>query len=82
MVLRKCLGCGNIDERSNLIRLLKDHKSYELIIMPTSEHFGRSAYLCYNVECVKTALKKKRFNRALGKTPSDEIIHKIQELIK
>lgn len=66
-ISRKCVGCGKIIERSNLVRIMKTYDSCEIILMPDSKHFGRSLYLCYNKECFKNAIKKKRFQKALKK---------------
>ena len=60
IVLRKCCACGKIIDRNELIRILKEHKTGEIIIAPNNKQFGRSIYLCKNEECLKTAIKKKR----------------------
>ena len=60
VVLRKCCACGKITNRNELIRILKEHKTGEIIISPNNKQFGRSIYLCKNEECLKTAIKKKR----------------------
>ena len=59
-VLRKCCACGKIIDRTNLIKILKDHKTGDIIINPNSKTFGRSIYLCKTEECLKLAIKKKR----------------------
>ena len=64
-MLRKCVGCGKLEEVSNMIKLTRDHKTGEIIKFPSSYVFGRSAYLCYNQTCIMNALKKNRLNRAL-----------------
>ena len=51
-MLRKCVGCGELKPRENLIE-------------PDSKTFGRSAYLCYNQSCIEAALKKSKLNKAL-----------------
>lgn len=67
---RKCVGCGMLKDRSEMIKITKDHKNGEIIINPNSVTFGRSAYLCYNQSCIEKALKKSKINRAL-KTSRD-----------
>ena len=64
-MLRKCVGCGKLEEASNMIKLTRDHRTGEVIKTPDSKTFGRSAYLCYNQNCIEQALKKKRINKAL-----------------
>ena len=62
---RKCVGCGELKPRSELIKITKKHDSGELVVEPNSKIFGRSAYLCYNQECIDIALKKSRLNKIL-----------------
>ena len=63
--LRKCVGCNELKTCENLIKITKEHSTGEIYINPNSKIFGRSAYLCYNQECIEQALKKRKINRAL-----------------
>ena len=62
---RKCITCGTLKPKEELIKITKEHASEKLVIKPNSKTFGRSAYLCYNQECIKGALKKDKLKRAL-----------------
>ena len=62
---RKCVGCGELKPRNKMIKITKEHLSGNLIINPDSKTFGRSAYLCYNQNCIEQALKKKKLNKIL-----------------
>lgn len=64
-MLRKCVGCGELKPRENLIKIIKDYKDGNIVIEPDSKTFGRSAYLCYNQSCIEAALKKSKLNKAL-----------------
>jgi len=55
---RKCIACGEIKPKSELIKITKNHTSGEVVIQPNSKTFGRSVYLCYNENCINTAIKK------------------------
>ena len=70
MKYRKCVGCGEIKDAQEMIKLTKNHISGDIEINPNSKIFGRSAYLCYNKQCVEQALKKNKLNKAL-KTNKD-----------
>ena len=48
-----------------MIKITKEFSSSKVILNPNSKTFGRSAYLCYNQNCIEQALKKKKINRAL-----------------
>ena len=64
-IRRKCVGCGELKPRENMIKITKEHKTGELVLNPNSKTFGRSAYLCYNQDCIEQALKKKKINKVL-----------------
>lgn len=80
-IKRKCIACNQIVERSKLIRVLKLYNAQDIVIQPDSKQFGRSAYICYNKECLKTALKKKRLERIFKKPINTDLIEKIEGLI-
>ena len=65
MKYRKCVGCGEIKDASEMMKLTKNHISGDIEINPNSKIFGRSAYLCYNEKCKELAFKKNKLNRAL-----------------
>ena len=65
MKYRKCVGCGEIKNADNMMKITKNHINGEVIINPNSKIFGRSAYLCYNNQCIENALKKNKLNKAL-----------------
>lgn len=55
---RKCIGCGELKDRSQMIKITKDHKNENAVVNPNSLTFGRSVYLCYNQECINKVLKR------------------------
>ena len=68
VILRKCVGCGELKPRDELIKVTKEHVTGELFVNPNSKIFGRSAYLCYNQSCIEQALKKNKLKRVLKTT--------------
>lgn len=78
---RKCIGCGEIFERKNLIRLMVENQTKEIIINPDNKTFGRSAYICKNENCFKIAFKKNRFDRALKAKPSENFLEKLKIML-
>ena len=62
---RKCIACGELKPKNELIRIMKEHSSGNIVIEPNSKTFGRSAYLCYNKDCISMAFKKNRLNKTL-----------------
>ena len=76
-MLRKCVGCGKLEEADKMIKLTKEYQSGKVIISPDSKVFGRSAYLCYNKSCVELALKKNKIQKALKCSISEELKGKL-----
>ena len=71
--MRKCVGCGELKPRDEMIKITKEYDTGNIVLNPNSKTFGRSAYLCYNQSCIEKALKKNKLNRVLktNKTLSD-----------
>lgn len=62
---RKCISCGELKPRKELIKVTKEYSKGDIIIQPNSNTFGRSVYLCYNQECIDNAFKKNKINKLL-----------------
>ena len=77
MTDRKCIGCGEIKNRDNLIKITKEHVANTLVINGDSTVFGRSAYLCYNKSCIENAFKKNKLQKILKTPVSEELKGKI-----
>ena len=65
MVKRKCVGCGQLKDSKELIKITKNFLTGKVEINENSKIFGRSVYLCYNKNCIEQAFKKNRLNKAL-----------------
>lgn len=63
--LRKCIGCGAVQDRDTMIKITYDKNNNEIIFNPNSKKFGRSVYLCYNKSCIEKASKKNKLLKAL-----------------
>lgn len=71
MTERRCAGCWQIKDRKDLIRIT--NVAGTPVINPNSLTFGRSVYLCYNKECIETAFKKKKIEKLLKTSISNEL---------
>lgn len=78
---RICISCNKSFPREKMIRVLKEHGTNKLIINPNNKTFGRSAYICYNKDCLSIAIKKNRFSKALRIKVSDELLENIKTMI-
>ena len=62
--MRMCVGCREMKPKKELIRAVRSPEG-EVSLDPTGKKAGRGAYVCYNVECLKRALKQRQLDRAL-----------------
>ena len=60
---RKCIGCNQMKNKKELIRILKTQDD-EIVIDTTGKKNGRGAYICTDAECLKKARKLKGLERA------------------
>lgn len=72
-IKRKCVGCGQIKNREELIKITRRNTDGEVVINPDSKIFGRSAYLCYNHDCINKALCKNKLSKVLKTQISDDL---------
>ncbi len=76
--LRKCIGCNEMKEKKQLIRIVKNAQG-EISVDPAGKLPGRGAYICKSVDCFDTAFKSKRLERAFkGKIP-DEVYSTLRD---
>jgi predicted RNA-binding protein YlxR (DUF448 family) len=62
--MRKCLGCGEMKPKKELIRAVKSPEG-EISLDLTGKKSGRGAYICKNSACLKKAIKSKRIQSNL-----------------
>jgi predicted RNA-binding protein YlxR (DUF448 family) len=79
--LRKCVGCGRMKEKKQLLRIVRT-KEDEVIIDETGRLNGRGAYLCINSECYGEAIKRKGLERSFKQAIPSEIVTTLEEEIK
>ena len=74
-VLRRCVACRQLLDRSLLWRVIRDHKDGVLL----DRGLGRSAYLCPTEACLDEARRRKRLNKALRCQVPDSVVEALQE---
>lgn len=77
MVNRKCVGCGKIKDREELIKITAQNTHGNIIVNGGTKIFGRSAYLCYNNSCIENAFKKDRLKKVLKAPVPQELKGKL-----
>ena len=78
---RKCIGCGVSKNKNELIRVVRSPEN-EISIDLKGKKSGRGAYICKDGNCLKKAVKAKRFERNLEVAISDEILESLLGQIK
>lgn len=72
-VLRKCIGCFELKNREEMIKITREAQSGEIFINPNSKIFGRSVYLCYNDCCIQNSFKKNKLAKFLKAALTEEL---------
>lgn len=80
--LRQCIGCGEMNTKKEMIRVIKTPER-DILIDTTGKKNGRGAYICPSSDCLKKAVKSKALERSFKINISDEIYEQLEkELIK
>ena len=78
MPKRQCIGCGEIKEKRELIRILRTPEE-EIVLDTTGRKNGRGAYLCHNSECLEKAFRTKGLDRAFHTAVPKEVYERLRE---
>ena len=78
---RKCIGCGVSKNKSDLIRVVRSPDN-EISIDLKGKKSGRGAYICKDEDCLKKAVKAKRFDRNLEVKITDDILESLLKQIR
>ena len=73
--MRKCIGCGEMKEKKELVRVIKCDEG--ILLDATGRKNGRGAYLCRSAECFSMAVKNKGLERSLKMQIPKEIYEQL-----
>lgn len=76
--LRKCSGCGEMKPKGELVRVVRSPEG-DLSMDLTGRKAGRGAYVCRSIDCLRTARKAKRLERAFSCAIPPEIYDRLEE---
>ena len=76
--MRLCIGCNELKEKKELIRVVRD-TSGNVKIDYTGKANGRGAYLCHKSECFKKSIKSNALSRALEVSVGEELLEQLKE---
>ncbi len=75
---RKCVGCGEMKDKRELVRVIKTPED-EICLDTTGRANGRGAYICNNAECLRKALKNKGLERSLKAQIPEDVLDKLSK---
>ena len=80
---RKCIGCHEMKDKRELVRVVKTKTEDESIFSLdfTGKNPGRGAYICQNPSCFDMAFKKKGLDRSFKQKIPAEIYEELKETI-
>ena len=78
---RRCVGCGTSKNKTELIRVVRSPEN-EISVDLKGKKSGRGAYICKDADCLKKAVKAKKFKRSLEADISNEILEALLEQVK
>lgn len=76
--LRKCIGCGEMKEKRELIRIVRSPEG-EISLDKVGRKPGRGAYLCPSLGCLRAARKAHRLERTFSCAVPAEIYDRLEE---
>ena len=76
--MRQCVGCGSMKSKKEMMRVLKTAEE-GIILDTTGKKNGRGAYLCVDMECLKTARKNKGLERSFKMSIPNEVYDNLEK---
>ena len=76
--MRKCVGCGEMKSKKELIRVLRTPEG-EILLDATGRKNGRGAYLCASRDCLAKAEKNRGLQRSLGGAVPEEVYERLRK---
>lgn len=74
---RKCIGCGQMKEKTEMIRILKTSDG-NIMLDITGKKNGRGAYLCKQKECFQKTHKTRGLERSFKMSIPKEIYESLE----
>lgn len=79
--IRKCIGCSELKNREDMIKITFDTKLKKLILCPDNHTFGHSYYLCKNKNCIDSVFKKNKFSKITRTKPDETLKEEIYKIL-
>ena len=76
--MRKCVGCGEMKPKKELMRILKTETG-EFVVDAARKKNGRGAYICRSVDCFKSAVKSRGLERSFKQEIPQEVYDRLEK---
>ena len=76
--MRMCVGCREMHEKRDLIRIVKSAEGMVSIDM-RGKAPGRGAYICRKSDCLERAMKSRALERALEHRIEPDVYERLRE---
>ena len=76
--MRKCVGCGEMKEKKEMIRVIKTPED-EILLDLSGRANGRGAYICNSADCLKKAVKNKGLERSLKSSIPADVLERMEK---
>ena len=76
-----CVSCRTMRPIGELIRFVRDFDTDEVMMDADKKRFGRGAYICQNLECIRLAVKKKGLERHFKRPVREDIYSAAEEYL-
>ena len=77
--LRKCVGCGQMKPKAELIRVVRDNAG-GVSLDPSGKKPGRGAYICGDGDCLKKLRRGKILNKAFSCPVSESVYDDVERI--
>ena len=76
--MRKCVGCGEMKPKKELMRILKTETG-EFVVDAAGKKNGRGAYLCRSLSCFQSAVKSRGLERSFKQGIPQEVYDRLEK---
>ena len=76
--MRKCVGCGEMKNKKEMMRVLKTSED-EFVLDATGKKNGRGAYVCLSKECLEKAIKTKGLERSFKQAIPKDVYERLEK---
>ena len=76
--MRKCVGCGEMKPKKDLMRILKTETG-EFLVDADGKKNGRGAYICRSADCFRKAVRSRGFERSFRQQIPEEVYDRLEK---